>query len=204
MFTFNSSNRYMIDACVTERGRQARRVATLGSEDAMFVSTIRRYALDQETAVSACVLDDSLLYESRASAARCRRDGRSLFAPQRRRFARRILAGLRLSLSARQHASGGTADFGALGARNRSGSAGKARHRRRGGQSLSPRSTRSATCWTFPRRASTSPCFTATSWSSTPPTSLNMPRFADAVRARRADARRRPAVLLGSQHGLAL
>ena len=38
-------------------------VATLGSEDAMFVSTIRRYALDQETAVSACVLDDSLLYE---------------------------------------------------------------------------------------------------------------------------------------------
>ena len=59
---FNSSNRYMIDACV-ERGGKHVAVATLGSEDAMFVSTIRRYALDQETAVSACVLDDSLLYE---------------------------------------------------------------------------------------------------------------------------------------------
>ena len=62
VFTFNSSNRYMIDACV-ERGGKHVAVATLGSEDAMFVSTIRRYALDQETAVSACVLDDSLLYE---------------------------------------------------------------------------------------------------------------------------------------------
>ena len=46
-----------------ERGGKHVAVATLGSEDAMFVSTIRRYALDQETAVSACVLDDSLLYE---------------------------------------------------------------------------------------------------------------------------------------------
>ena len=63
VFTFNSSNRYMIDACV-ERGGKHVAVATLGSEDAMFVSTIRRYALDQETAVSACVLDDSLLYGS--------------------------------------------------------------------------------------------------------------------------------------------
>ena len=62
VFTFNSSNRYMIDACV-ERGGKHVAVATPGSEDAMFVSTIRRYALDQETAVSACVLDDSLLYE---------------------------------------------------------------------------------------------------------------------------------------------
>ena len=62
VFTFNSSNRYMIDACV-ERGGKHVAVATLGSEDAMFVSTIRRYALDQETAVSTCVLDDSLLYE---------------------------------------------------------------------------------------------------------------------------------------------
>ena len=62
VFTFNSSNRYMIDACV-ERGGKHVAVATLGSEDAMFVGTIRRYALDQETAVSACVLDDSLLYE---------------------------------------------------------------------------------------------------------------------------------------------
>ena len=45
------------------------------------------------------------------------------------------------------------------------------------GETLSPRSTRSATCWTFRRRASTSPCFTATSWSSTPPTLPSTPRL---------------------------
>ena len=61
-FTFNSSNRYMIDACVERDGRHVA-VATLGSEDAAFATTISRYALDQETAVSTCVLDDSLLYE---------------------------------------------------------------------------------------------------------------------------------------------
>ena len=61
-FTFNSSNRYMIDACVERDGRHVA-VAALGSEDAAFATTISRYALDQETAVSACVLDDSLLYE---------------------------------------------------------------------------------------------------------------------------------------------
>ena len=66
VFTFNSSNRYMIDACV-ERGGKHVAVATLGSEDAMFVSTIRRYALDQETAVSSfggtlvAVTDDRFL-----------------------------------------------------------------------------------------------------------------------------------------------
>ena len=61
-FTFNSSNRYMIDACVERDGRHVA-FATLGSEDAAFATTISRYALDQETAVSTCVLDDSLLYE---------------------------------------------------------------------------------------------------------------------------------------------
>ena len=61
-FTFNSSNRYMIDACVERDGRHVA-IATLGSEDAAFATTISRYALDQETAVSTCVLDDSLLYE---------------------------------------------------------------------------------------------------------------------------------------------
>ncbi len=61
-FTFNSSNRYMIDACV-ERGGRHVAVAALGSEDTAFATTISRYALDQETAVSTCVLDDSLLYE---------------------------------------------------------------------------------------------------------------------------------------------
>ena len=153
VFTFNSSNRYMIDACV-ERGGKHVAVATLGSEDAMFVSTIRRYALDQETAVSACVLDDSLLYELSSF-------GGTLVAVTDDRF---------LALSSDGSLGGsydyaypylrgstlGGADFGALVlSRYRSGSAG---------------------CWTFRRRASTSPCFTATSWSSTPPTLLNMPR----------------------------
>lgn len=132
VFTFNSSNRYMIDACV-ERGGKHVAVATLGSEDAMFVSTIRRYALDQETAVSACVLDDSLLYE--LSQLR-----RTLVAVTDDRFLAlsgdgslgRILR-LRLSLSARQHARRDgfrRARALALPLRQR----GQARHRRRGGQ----------------------------------------------------------------------
>lgn len=62
VFTFNSSNRYMIDACVERDGRHIV-AAALGAENAAFASTIWRYALDEETAVSSCVLDDSLLYE---------------------------------------------------------------------------------------------------------------------------------------------
>ena len=173
VFTFNSSNRYMIDACV-ERGGKHVAVATLGSEDAMFVSTIRRYALDQETAVSACVLDDSLLYELSSF-------GGTLVAVTDDRF---------LALSG-DGSLGGSYDYaypylrgstlgGTDSARScsratapaaRASSSPSARR-----ATSSPRSTRSATCWTFPRRASTSPCFTATSWSSTPLTSLNMPR----------------------------
>lgn len=174
VFTFNSSNRYMIDACV-ERGGKHVAVATLGSEDAMFVSTIRRYALDQETAVSACVLDDSLLYELSSF-------GGTLVAVTDDRF---------LALSG-DGSLGGSYDYAYPYLRGSTGSAGRISARscsratapaarassspsaRR--ETLSPRSTRSATCWTFRRRASTSPCFTATSWSSTPPTLPSTPR----------------------------
>ena len=165
VFTFNSSNRYMIDACV-ERGGKHVAVATLGSEDAMFVSTIRRYALDQETAVSACVLDDSLLYELSSF-------GGTLVAVTDDRF---------LALSG-DGSLGGSYDYAypylrgstcsrATAPAARASSSPSARR-----ATLSPRSTHSATCWTFPRRASTSPCFTATNWSSTPPTLPSTPRL---------------------------
>ena len=61
-FTFNSSNHYMLDA-VCERDGKHVAVVTLGEDDGAFTSTVRRYALDQETALSACTLDDTLLYE---------------------------------------------------------------------------------------------------------------------------------------------
>ena len=122
-FTFNSSNRYMLDACVERSGKHVA-VVTLGSENASFASTIRRYALDRETAVSECVLDDSLLYEIGSF-------GGTLVAVTNDRF---------LALSADGSLGGsydyaypylrgstlGGADFGALVlSRYRSGSAGR-------------------------------------------------------------------------------
>ncbi len=62
VFTFNSSNSYMIDACCERDGRHAA-VVTLGENDGSFNSTVVRYALDGETPVSSCELDDALLYE---------------------------------------------------------------------------------------------------------------------------------------------
>ena len=61
-FTFNSSNHYMLDACVERDGRHAA-VVMLGEEDGSFLSTIERFALDQETPVSSCELSETLLYE---------------------------------------------------------------------------------------------------------------------------------------------
>ncbi len=189
VFTFNSSNRYMIDACV-ERGGKHVAVATLGSEDAMFVSTIRRYALDQETAVSACVLDDSLLYELSSF-------GGTLVAVTDDRF---------LALSG-DGSLGGSYDYAyPYLARQHARRDGFRRARalalplRQRGQvvtvgaegNLIASPTRSATCWTFRRRAIAVLFTKETSWSSTP---SDLAEYASlhrhAVRARRADARRR-------------
>lgn len=61
-FTFNSSNRYVLDACV-ERGGDCVAVATVGAEDSSFVCRVLRYALDREAAVSECTAGDALIYE---------------------------------------------------------------------------------------------------------------------------------------------
>lgn len=61
-FTFNSSNRYMLDACVERDGKHVA-VAMAGAEDGAFACRVVRYALDQETSVSECTAGDALVYE---------------------------------------------------------------------------------------------------------------------------------------------
>ena len=62
VFTFNSSNHYIVDACCERDGRHAA-IVTLGENDGSFESTVYRYALDQEAPVSSCAISDTLLYE---------------------------------------------------------------------------------------------------------------------------------------------
>lgn len=61
-FTFNSSNRYVLDACVERDGKHVA-AAALGAEEGSFACTVLRYALDRETAVSECTAGDALIYE---------------------------------------------------------------------------------------------------------------------------------------------
>ncbi len=61
-FTFNSSNRYMLDACVERDGEHVA-AAMVGAENGAFACRVVRYALDRETAVSECTAGDALLYE---------------------------------------------------------------------------------------------------------------------------------------------
>lgn len=61
-FTFNSSNRYLLDACVERDGKHIA-VAAAGAEDGAFACRVVRYALDQETALSECTAGDALVYE---------------------------------------------------------------------------------------------------------------------------------------------
>lgn len=61
-FTYNSSNRYLIDACCERDGKHVA-VAALGEDDGAFTTTVVRYALDQEAPLSECPLSDTLTYE---------------------------------------------------------------------------------------------------------------------------------------------
>ena len=62
IFAFHSSNHYMLDACVERDGKHLA-VVTAGEDGGAFVSTVQRYALDQEETLSSCGLNDTLLYE---------------------------------------------------------------------------------------------------------------------------------------------
>lgn len=61
-FTYNSSNRYLLDACCERDGKHVA-VAALGEEDGAFTTTVVRYALDREEPLSECPLSDTLTYE---------------------------------------------------------------------------------------------------------------------------------------------
>lgn len=122
-FTYNSSNRYLLDACCERDGKHVA-VVVLGESEGAFTSTVRRYALDQETALSDCPLADTLVYELASF-------GGTLVALGDTRFAALAADG---SLAGSyeypypylRDATLGGADFGALLlSRYRSGSAGR-------------------------------------------------------------------------------
>lgn len=122
VFRLNSAS-YLLDAYV-ERDGKCVALASAGEEDGAFVSSIQRYALDRETALSSCELSDTLLYELGSF-------GGTLVAVAEDRFAALSADG---SLAGsydyaypylRGSTLGGT-DFGALVlSRYRSGSAGR-------------------------------------------------------------------------------
>ncbi len=64
VFTFNSSERYVSDACVLADNRHLAAV-TMGEAEGMFASTLSFYAFDSDKAISTSTLNGSMVYALR-------------------------------------------------------------------------------------------------------------------------------------------